>query len=84
MFFLYLKLIKNMLGHKKSLFYFPSIKNQTELWHKRLGHFHQTRLVHIQKKKMVQGMSNLEEEILVCTSCQYGKQNRLPFPLNKA
>jgi hypothetical protein len=29
-------------------------------------------------------MSNLEEEILVCTSCQYGKQNRLPFPLNKA
>jgi hypothetical protein len=32
----------------------------------------------------VQRMPNLEEEILVCTSCQYGKQNRLPFPLNKA
>jgi hypothetical protein len=29
-------------------------------------------------------MPNLEEEILVCTSCQYSKQNRLPFPLNKA
>jgi hypothetical protein len=38
----------------------------------------------MQKKKMVQGMPNLEEEILVCTSYQYGKQNRLPFPLNKA
>jgi hypothetical protein len=35
------------------------------------------------KKKIVQRMPNLEEEILVCTSCQYGKQNRLPFPLNK-
>jgi hypothetical protein len=34
-------------------------------------------------KKIVQRMPNLEEEILVCTSCQYGKQNRLPFPLNK-
>jgi hypothetical protein len=38
----------------------------------------------MQKKKMVQGMPKLDEEIIVCSSCQYGKQNRLPFPLNKA
>jgi hypothetical protein len=65
---------------------FSSTANQTELWHKRLGHFNQVTLVHMQKKKkkIVQRMPNLEEEILVCTSCQYGKQNRLPFPLNKA
>jgi len=29
-------------------------------------------------------MPNLEEEILVCASCQYGKQNRLLFSHNKA
>ena len=33
---------------------------------------------------MVQGMPNLEEEITVCTSCQYSKHNRLLFSLNKA
>jgi len=63
---------------------FPSTINKTELWHKRLGHFNQATLVQMQKKKMVQGMPNLEEEITVCSSCQYGKQNRLSFPLNKA
>ena len=63
---------------------FPGTANQTELWHKRLGHFNQATLVHIQKKKMVQGMPNLEEEITVCSSCQYGKHNIFPFPLNKA
>jgi transposase InsO family protein len=62
---------------------FSNTTNQIELWHKRLRHFNQATLVHMQKKKMVQGMPNLEEEILVCTSCQYGKQNILSFPLNK-
>lgn len=38
----------------------------------------------MQRRKMVQGMPKLEEEITVCTSCQYGKQNRLPFSQNKA
>jgi hypothetical protein len=41
-------------------------------------------LVHMQKKKMVHGMPNLEEEILVCAYCQYDKQNKLSFPHNKA
>jgi hypothetical protein len=61
-----------------------STANQSELWHKRLGHFNQETLMQMQKKKMVQGMPKLEEEIKVCSSCQYGKQNRLPFPQNKA
>jgi len=30
---------------------FSSTANQTELWHKRLGHFNQVTLVHMQKKK---------------------------------
>jgi hypothetical protein len=63
---------------------FLSTSNQSELWHKRLGHFNQATLIQMQKKKMVQGMPKLDEEIIVCSSCQYGKQNRLPFPLNKA
>jgi hypothetical protein len=63
---------------------FLSTTNQSELWHKRLGHFNQATLMQMQKKKMVQGMPKLDEEITVCSSCQYGKQNRLPFPLNKA
>jgi hypothetical protein len=63
---------------------FLNITNQIELWHKRLGHFHQAMLVHMQKKKMVHGMPNLEEEILVCAYCQYDKQNKLSFPHNKA
>ena len=30
---------------------FSSTVNQTELWHKSLGHFNQVTLVHMQKKK---------------------------------
>ena len=50
----------------------------------RLWHFNQAVLVHMERRKMLQGMSNLEEQIIVCTSCQYGKQNKLPFSQNKA
>jgi hypothetical protein len=46
-----------------------STANQSELWHKRLGHFNQETLMQMQKKKMVQGMPKLEEEITVCSSC---------------
>ena len=52
---------------------FSSTANQTELWHKRLRYFNLVTLVHTQKKKMVQGMPNMEEETSFYTSCQYGK-----------
>jgi hypothetical protein len=58
--------------------------NEADLWHKRMGHFNQAALVHMQRRKMVRGVPSLEEKITVCVSCQYGKQHRLGFPQNKA
>ncbi|CAL5381550.1 unnamed protein product [Camellia sinensis] len=54
--------------------------NTTEIWHKRLGHFHHGALIYMQKNQLVQGLPPLEEHLLGCKACQYGKQSRLPFP----
>ncbi|KAL6326342.1 hypothetical protein AAG906_007847 [Vitis piasezkii] len=48
---------------------YPCPLDQTELWHKRMGHFHYSALDYI---------------TVVCGVCQLGKQAKLPFPINKA
>ena len=54
------------------------------LWHKRLGHFHSKTLIYMKKNKLVEGLPELEEDLLARVACQYGKQTRLPFHKNKA
>jgi len=58
----------------------PASVNTINLWHKRLGHFHQSSLLFMQKHGLVHGLSSLEGEISSCSACQFGKQTRLPFP----
>ena len=54
------------------------------LWHKRLGHFHSKALIYVKNNKLVEGLLELEKDLLACVSCQYGKQTRLPFHKNKS
>ena len=58
---------------------FSSTCNNIELWYKRLGHFHPTGLLYMQKHALVKGVSLLEDKMADCVACQYGKQIRLPF-----
>ena len=37
----------------------------------------------MKNNNLVKGLPKLEEELLACVACQYGKQTRLPFPKNQ-
>jgi len=57
----------------------PAANVQTEVWHKRLGHFNHTAVVNLQRMEVVQDLPCLELKIPECRACQQGKQSRLPF-----
>ena len=59
---------------------FPAKENIVELWHKWLGYFHFQGLLKMKKSEMVEGLPKFEVISTSCQTCQYGKQNRLPFP----
>lgn len=55
--------------------------SNTYLWHLRLGHANFRKLVHMYKKRMVDGLTLDElQNFGVCTSCVLGKHKRTPFP----
>ena len=58
---------------------YPVVRNNTEIWHKRLGHLHHTSILNMQRKELVHGIPHLELELPGCKACQYGKQARPPF-----
>jgi len=59
--------------------YFTQV-SPTELWHKRLGHCHIQRMLNLKKKDMSRGLPVLSDHLPNCNACQFGKQNRIPFP----
>ena len=52
----------------------------TELWHKRLGHLNHTLMLYMKKQNLMEGLPSLEDHISNCSTCQFGKQFRQPFP----
>ncbi|KAA3486592.1 Integrase, catalytic core [Gossypium australe] len=63
---------------------YSSSTDDFDLWHKRLGHvnFRSYRL--LCKHGLVENMSEVVERIALYEVCQFGKQTRLPFHVNKA
>lgn len=59
---------------------FPIKENVTELWHKRLGHYHHQGLLQMKSKEMANDLPELDDHIPNCKACQFGKQSRRPFP----
>jgi hypothetical protein len=59
---------------------FPIKENITEIWHKRLGHYHHQGLLQLKEKELAFDIPELENQISSCKACQYGKQSRKPFP----
>ncbi|KAL4318060.1 hypothetical protein GQ457_18G019390 [Hibiscus cannabinus] len=59
---------------------FPIKENITEVWHKRLGHYHHQGLLQMNFKMMTNDLPELDDQISSCKACQFGKQNRKPFP----
>jgi len=55
-------------------------ENASELWHKRLGHYHYQGLLKMQESMKVENLSKLGASSKNCRACQFGKQSRLPFP----
>ncbi|GMI94896.1 hypothetical protein HRI_003159000 [Hibiscus trionum] len=58
---------------------FPIKENITEVWHKRLGHYHHQGLLQMKFKMMANDLPELDDQISSCKACQFGKQNRKPF-----
>ena len=52
----------------------------TKFWHRRLEHFHHDVMLYMKKNQIVEGLPNLEKDLYICVTCQYGKQIKLPFP----
>jgi hypothetical protein len=65
---------------KKEQSAFPVTTSTTDLWHKRLGHFHHSGMDYMLKKQLVRGVPSLTEKAIECEACQFGKQTRKPFP----
>ena len=59
---------------------FSLIENHTEIWHKRLGHYHRQALLQLSEKGLTLDVPALEDKILNCKACQFGEQNRNFFP----
>ena len=59
--------------------------NETaDLWHMILAHVSYSKLTLMMKKSMIKGLPQLEVKTdVVCTGCQYGKANQLPFEGSK-
>ncbi|MCO5571734.1 hypothetical protein L7F22_025482 [Adiantum nelumboides] len=51
------------------------------LWHKRLGHISHQSIMHLKKEELVEGLPTFQvnEEPNLCSSCQFGKQQRRRF-----
>jgi hypothetical protein len=54
--------------------------SSTKLWYKRLGHCNIKKMLNMEKKDMVRGLPVLSNHLPNCDACQFGKQNKLPFP----
>ena len=53
---------------------------ESKLWHKRLGHFNYSSLKSMHTQQLTQDMPVVNVVEDVCEACQFGKQQRLPFP----
>nr|KYP45621.1 Retrovirus-related Pol polyprotein from transposon TNT 1-94 [Cajanus cajan] len=54
-------------------------ENVTEIWHKRLGHYHHQGLLQMSEKGLALDIPVLEDQTSNCKACQFGKQNRKTF-----
>lgn len=54
----------------------------TQIWHKRVGHYHHEGLLQLREKEMALDVPKLDNAISSCQACQFGKQNRKPFPMS--
>lgn len=59
---------------------FPVSASPTDLWHRKLGHFHHFGMIYMLKNQMVQGVPTLRGDLTDCEACQLGKHTRQPFP----
>lgn len=65
---------------EKEQFAYSTKADVTEIWHKRLDHCHLQALLLLKKEDMTRGLPTLVDHLPSCQACQFGKQNRKPFP----
>ncbi|KAA0061160.1 Retrovirus-related Pol polyprotein from transposon TNT 1-94 [Cucumis melo var. makuwa] len=66
----------NPLEEEQSVFALK--EDVTQLWHKRVDHYHHQEL--LQLMELALDFPKLSEEISSCKACHFGKQNRKSFP----
>ena len=52
----------------------------TMLWHRRLRHFHHDVVLYMKKNQIAEGLPELEKDLPISATCQYGEQTKLSFP----
>ncbi|RVW83003.1 hypothetical protein CK203_042428 [Vitis vinifera] len=52
----------------------------TMFWDRKVEHFHHDDVLYMKKNQIAEGLPDLEKDLPICATCQYGKQTKLPFP----
>ncbi|KAM5583100.1 hypothetical protein ABKV19_003159 [Rosa sericea] len=68
------------MSPKESTCFQATCENETQLWHRRLGHLNYKGLRTLHYKKMVKGLPFLKAPTKVCSDCLIGKQHRDTIP----
>ncbi|KAL0361585.1 UNVERIFIED_CONTAM: hypothetical protein Sradi_3843000 [Sesamum radiatum] len=68
----------NLLEEEQSAF--PIKEDVTQIWHKRVGHYHHQGLLQLREKELALDVPKLSDEISSYKACQFGNQSRKPFP----
>lgn len=55
------------------------LENNSELCHKRLGHFNHDAILLMKENQLGGGIPSLEKNLNACEACLFGKQTWLPF-----
>jgi len=56
---------------------YPAKADVTEIWHKRLGHYHIQRMLKLTEKDMKKGLPGFADYLPSYSACQFGKQHSL-------
>jgi microsomal dipeptidase-like Zn-dependent dipeptidase len=72
--------IFSFLQSKEEHTTFSTKINNIEVWHKQLGHCHLQYMHNMKKNDVVKGLPLFTDQLPNYQTCQFGKQNRKPFP----
>ena len=71
-----------MFNQQNQLAMNTKVQEDSQLWHRRFGHFNYATLKHMQTQQIVENLPQIQENDAVCQTCQFGRLKRQPFSID--